>query len=1116
MNRNRRTEICSVPRALGICVLIASLLGGCSSTKPEAFHASPAASFPLQELLSRLPARDASEARMVSALMLESAPENVARLCAQLDTTKPGNDAQLRYALSGLTSYATMPGHQAERGSYVIALNSALGRMHTPPSKAFVIQQLQAAGGQESVETLSPYLRDAALCESAAQALLSIRTPEVAGKMLEAVRQVDGARRLTLVKALGELQTRDIVPDLMKWAKEDDPSLREASLEALAAIGDPHSNDLMQTPQLRLTYARSLAKAGNRDLSERICQAILSSKTSPDARPAALYQLASLRGDSIYADLYADARDLDPVFSATALDLAAKLKPGSESASKGWQDVLRQATPEQQADVVKMLGRRTDAASLAIVYGALKDQQPVVRIAAVEAATRLGGGDAIDAMMSLLERTDRADEIAAVRNVLVSLSPKQTIPALVRTLPSATAPAQVMLLQYSAGCGNLVPSSGILALVRHESPAVRQAAIKTLEAVAGPDDMPNLVQSYLAARGDADANAMRRTIAAVAGRTPAESRANAILGVLDTAASTNKAALLRALGRVSGQKSLAVLSRNTASKDPSIKDAALRALAEWPDMQAFDTLLAVAKSKQPLNYKVLAVRACLRIVDDAHLPSGRAARLLEKVVAAAPRVEEKRMALASLGNTSSTEAVRIASGYLGDDSVGLDAALAIQKIAAEDEAVTPHTPAYPDIIKMFVEKNASSRVRNQFKEYREAHSGLNTPPEGFTALFNGKDLTGWKGLVADPPARSKMTSAELAKAQTVADSVMKVQWIVDDGVLMFTGEGYANICTAKDYTNFEMLVDWKIEKEGDSGIYLRGSPQVQIWDPAMWPEGSGGLYNNQKNPRSPLQKADKPVGQWNTFRIRMVGDRVTVYLNDVLVVDNVILENYWEREKPIYPTGQIELQAHSSQLYFRNIFIRELPAEKEKFSGLLFNGKDLTGWELVGGSTPWGVKDGVLFTEGGGGGWITTVKEYENYKLDLEFRVPEGGNSGVFLRTPREGDPTYVGMEIQVLDDYAPVYATLQPWQYAGSIYGVQAPSVRASKKAGEWQHFVIVCDGPHVTVTLNDQKIIDADLVSHLDQESTHPGLKRRKGFIGLQNHETKIEYRNVRIIEL
>lgn len=208
------------------------------------------------------------------------------------------------------------------------------------------------------------------------------------------------------------------------------------------------------------------------------------------------------------------------------------------------------------------------------------------------------------------------------------------------------------------------------------------------------------------------------------------------------------------------------------------------------------------------------------------------------------------------------------------------------------------------------------------------HAADNTPPEGFKALFNGKDLSGWKGLLASPldnPAkRAEAKPEELAEAQKKADEDMKAHWKVVDGVIVFDGKG-RSLATAKDYGDFELYVDWKIEPKGDSGIYLRGTPQVQIWDPALQNIGSGGLYNNQKNPSKPLTTADKPVGEWNTFKIKMVGDKVTVYLNDVLVVDNVVLENFWERDKPIYPTGQIELQNHGNTLYFKNIYIKELP-----------------------------------------------------------------------------------------------------------------------------------------------------------------------------------------------
>jgi hypothetical protein len=203
----------------------------------------------------------------------------------------------------------------------------------------------------------------------------------------------------------------------------------------------------------------------------------------------------------------------------------------------------------------------------------------------------------------------------------------------------------------------------------------------------------------------------------------------------------------------------------------------------------------------------------------------------------------------------------------------------------------------------------------------------NVAPVGFVALFNGQDLAGWKGLISKPSERAKMPADALAEAQKKADQRMRDHWKVEGGALVYDGKG-DSLCTAKDYGDFELLVDWKILEKGDSGIYLRGSPQVQIWDPAVSaPEkgiGSGGLFNNQKNPSRPSAVADRPIGEWNHFRIRMTGDKVSVWLNDKLVVDNVVLENYWERDKPIYPTGQIELQHHGNTLYFKNIYLKEL------------------------------------------------------------------------------------------------------------------------------------------------------------------------------------------------
>jgi len=418
---------------------------------------------------------------------------------------------------------------------------------------------------------------------------------------------------------------------------------------------------------------------------------------------------------------------------------------------------------------------------------------------------------------------------------------------------------------------------------------------------------------------------------------------------------------------------------------------------------------------------------------------------------------------------------------------------------------------------------------------------LNVPPKGFRALFNGEDLSGWKGLVENPKTRAKMSKEELAAKQAKADEDMRARWKVEDGALVFDGGGHS-LCTARDYGDFEMLVDWKIEKGGDSGIYLRGSPQVQIWDTARVGSGaqvgSGGLYNNQKNPSKPSKVADKPVGQWNRFRIIMVGDKVTVFLNDVLVVNYVVMENYWERDKPIYPKGQIELQSHGSKLYFRNVFIREIPkivrakepntlTEKEEAEGfkLLFNGKDnaLAKWKWD--TKAYVAEDGMIVVKPElGGGNLYTAKEYGNFVMRFEFKLTPGANNGLGIRTPLSGDAAYKGMELQILDNTSPKYKSLRDYQYHGSIYGVVPAKVGYLKPGrpwpeGEWNYEEVIARGKKITVKLNGSTIVDADISDEKVPKNVldgHPGLKNKKGYIVFCGHGDKLAFRNLRIKEL
>lgn len=214
-----------------------------------------------------------------------------------------------------------------------------------------------------------------------------------------------------------------------------------------------------------------------------------------------------------------------------------------------------------------------------------------------------------------------------------------------------------------------------------------------------------------------------------------------------------------------------------------------------------------------------------------------------------------------------------------------------------------------------------------------------SPPPGFRAIFNGRDLTGWHGL--NPHSVVKLTGdkKEANLAQQRAD--FPKNWTVENGELVNDGHGpYAT--TDEEFGDIELLLEYKTVPKADSGIYLRGTPQVQIWDwnqvfnpknPTRRPHlGSGGLFNNTPGQpgRDPLVLADRPFGEWGQFRIRQVGDRTWVWLNDKLVVDGAVMENYWDRGQPLPAKGPIMLQTHGGEIRWRNIFIREIGADEAK------------------------------------------------------------------------------------------------------------------------------------------------------------------------------------------
>ena len=405
-------------------------------------------------------------------------------------------------------------------------------------------------------------------------------------------------------------------------------------------------------------------------------------------------------------------------------------------------------------------------------------------------------------------------------------------------------------------------------------------------------------------------------------------------------------------------------------------------------------------------------------------------------------------------------------------------------------------------------------------------------PQGFSPLFNGKDFGGWYGVPHfDPRKLAALPDDErkLKLAEWMQDTL--AHWTIDNGEIVNDGKG-PYLTSEQEVGDFELLLDYKTVAQADSGIYLRWNPQVQIWDwtkdGGKWnrgaDKGSGGLFNNKK--RAPGQEpsvlADKPFGEWNEIRIQQVGARTSVWLNEKLVVDQAVMENFWDPTKPHVRRGPFQLQTHGGEIRWRNVFVREIGTGEANKSlnrtdagfASLFNGKDFTGWQ--GETDNYEVVDGAIVCKPSKGGNLFTQDEYSDFVVRLEFKLPPGGNNGLAIRYPGSGQPHVSAMcELQVLDNEHEMYAKLDPRQYHGSVYGMLAAQRGFLRPTGEWNSQEVTVVGSRIKVELNGFVILDGDVskVTEFKDDTPHPGKDRTSGFFGFAGHNDPVAFRNISI---
>ncbi len=650
----------------------------------------------ITDLVNRLPANDAKTAETAYAQVLKSGPPALDAVCAMIVPPGTGDDSKARFLLSGLAFHVIRPGAETERTLYTTAILKALSGAKDRETRAFFIRQLRWAGGAESVAPLGQYLRDPSLCEAATFSLLTMRAPGTADQFAAALRTAGGKTEGTLVRALGELRCAAARADIAKRLLSGNPDTRMLAAHALAQIGDPGDRALLMGKldmtgyaasalvSDRLLFARRLAESGHAKDAASICRALAAPCRTTGTRCAALSSLAVVAPEAGIADLMAGLSDPEAAVRAVAQRLLVET-PGAK-VTQSIMLALDKAVGAARVAVVELLGLRKDAVALPALEPLVGDSDNAVRRAAVGACGRIGGAAAVTAVLPLLAAGNK-DDAAAARGALTTMTGDGVNGALAAALRKAAPATERELIGLLGDRRAGDQADAVAAHLADEDKDVRRAAARALGAIGSPEQLPRLIDTLLANDSASERSALGKTVTAIARRIPdAENRADTVLAALAGAGAAQKPVLVALLGKLGGSKALRETVAASKSADESLRDAAVRALASWTDMAAFDALLSVGRTGGSMTHKVLAARGCVRLLGEADLPGSEKLRRFDDVLVVAGRPDEKRLVISGVAAVGGRKALSWIAPHLDEPVLAKEAAAAIASVAAPADA----------------------------------------------------------------------------------------------------------------------------------------------------------------------------------------------------------------------------------------------------------------------------------------------------------------------------------------------------------------------------------------------------------------------------------------------
>lgn len=1097
----------------------------------------------IADALAQLPAGAQKQYNQVLTDLVSTGEEGLASLIGRMNPPGKESNETVEYAISGWTHFVA---NDAEKRA--VAANAFEKALHQPlhnEIKAFIIRQFDKLGTDDNVNALAQFLNDENLSAPASQALAAIGTDKASHTLLDALAgDLSEGNKLHIVNAIGKTGYAPAEPVLLGLLNNASASGtdRKVLLYAISNIGTKQSaNALRQAAEKTgyvyrkdnavaayLTLLNRLGASEPKTVEKEAGQLLknASKLRKPDLKAAAAQLLLTLPGTDKNVILKEALKDGDIVYLTAVLN-AYPYEKDKKSTELIQKELDAASSPEKQTAILYWLGNRRIENVVPLLSGYSASSDKTVQKAAVSSLARIGGTDALIALAGLLKEDDTYTVTLAKEALLEYKGDLSYTPASVFDNSSEAgkmAVLQLMAQRRMESQYNLVYNQLFTA-----DETIKTEAAATLPYLVTDKNLNDLFL-LLEQSGDQYTASIGEALNAALSYLPADEQVKLVTDKMN--ASPNKYLYYGALANSGSQQAMDAIIRAYNTETGLDKQAAFNALRQWKSFEAVYPLQEIARNSNNENETAAAVDAIVEKVNASGETGAVKYLFLRNAMEMAETDQQKNEILRLLGGTGMYQAMLFVAPFMDQPALSESAAQGAMNLTLNNPSFTGEkTTAILDKVSKTLNNPDAGYQRQSIQKYLSE----NPSEGGFVSIFNGKNLDGWKGLVEDPVKRVQMGTQQLATAQVKANKEAANDWKVEDGQIVFDGTGYNNLCTDKQYGDFEMLVDWKLYPgpEPDAGIYLRGTPQVQIWDTARVnvgaQVGSGGLYNNQVHPSKPLKVADLKVGEWNTFRIRMIGDRVSVWLNGVLVTDNVILENFWDRSRPIFPVEQIELQAHGSKVAYRDIYIKELEhpepftlSQEETKEGfrILFDGTNMHQW--TGNTQDYILEDGniVMYPSRGFGGNLYTKEEFDNFVFRFEFILTPGANNGLGIRTPMEGDAAYVGMELQILDNEAPVYKDLKEYQYHGSVYGVIPAKRGYLKPVGEWNYQEVIADGDHIKVILNGATILNGNIREAAENGTMdgkqHPGLFNKKGHIGFLGHGSEVKFRNIRIKEL